>query len=91
MTLEEMLDTYQGGNAVISIETKDGGYLIEEESYDYYLADISGYEDDLKGNNPNHYKCTWIGQESWWNEAKNCDVIAWNVISGIELTITIDM
>lgn len=49
MILEEMLDTYQFGNTVISIETKDGGYLIEEESYDYYLADISCYEDDLNG------------------------------------------
>ena len=92
MTLSELLDKYVGGNAVLTIQTLDGGYLIEEEEYDYYVSDISGYEDDLAGNNPNHVKDTWIGQESWWDEAKDCEVLEWNVISDpAELCIKIDM
>ena len=90
MTLEEMLDKYYGGPALISIEKKDGSYLVEEEEYNYYCSNADDY--DLSDNNPNHYKPKWIGAEEWWAEAKDREVLHWNILSNpAELLIGIDL
>ena len=82
-----------------------GGHCIGVDPYYLtYLAQNLGYTSKkvplyqatrkfiLSDNNPNHYKPKWIGAEEWWAEAKDREVLHWNILSNpAELWIGIDL
>lgn len=96
MTLKNLLKNYNN-NGCLTVE----GYC-NEKKYDYLLypdwvkteSDKSDfYEDNLSGNNPNHYVSECLFLEPWWNEVKNRKIDNWSILGGpgykLELYITL--